>query len=219
MKNPEPIPMESHLLSGTLKTWKDHRGFGFIRPKQGGEDIFLHISEIKDSTRRPQVSDIIYYYQGVNKEGKMCARNAFIAGARRKAISQETYHKVVHNNISSFLLYRFIPLLILPVLGSIHFFIAVFNPIPIGLYPLMGWLAYLLYAHDKTCAQKGKRRVPERNLHLIEILGGWTGGLLAQKLLRHKSKKRSYQIEFWLIVTAHQIGWLWWLFFGKVFIQ
>lgn len=45
-------------------------------------------------------------------------------------------------------------------------------------------------------------------LHAVELLGGWPGALLAQQLLRHKTKKTSYQVVFWLIVLMHQIYWL-----------
>ena len=46
----------------------------------------------------------------------------------------------------------------------------------------------------------------EAQLHLLELLGGWPGALLAQRRLRHKCSKRSYQIVFWLIVLAYQFA-------------
>ncbi|NJO74271.1 MAG: cold shock domain-containing protein, partial [Leptolyngbyaceae cyanobacterium RM1_406_9] len=75
--------MKSVLNKGRLTTWKDDRGFGFIQPADGSQAIFLHISELKDSTRRPQVGDTIYYY-AVTENGKLRAHKAFILGARRK---------------------------------------------------------------------------------------------------------------------------------------
>ena len=50
----------------------------------------------------------------------------------------------------------------------------------------------------------GERRIPEQTLHLLEILGGWPAAFLAQRVLRHKSSKVSYQIAFWLIVLLYQ---------------
>jgi cold shock CspA family protein len=32
------------LSTGTIKEWDDARGFGFIAPKDGSRDVFVHIS-------------------------------------------------------------------------------------------------------------------------------------------------------------------------------
>jgi uncharacterized membrane protein YsdA (DUF1294 family) len=38
------------------------------------------------------------------------------------------------------------------------------------------------------------------------LLGGWPGAFLAQRRLRHKCSKASYQFLFWIIVLAHQFA-------------
>lgn len=100
--------------------------------------------------------------------------------------------------------------LVLPVLALRHFdwrFV-----VPYAL--LISSATYLLYRHDKKRAQEGGWRVSESTLHLFELLGGWAGAYLAQRIIRHKNAKRSYQVVFWLIVGVHQyaafdslIGW------------
>ncbi len=55
------------------------------------------------------------------------------------------------------------------------------------------------YWCDKRAAVNGGWRVPEINLHTLEFLGGWSGALLAQKLFRHKTKKRSFRAVFWIV--------------------
>ena len=57
------------------------------------------------------------------------------------------------------------------------------------------------YYWDKRAAQKGNWRVPEATLHTLELLGGWSGAFIAQKIFRHKTKKQSYQTTFWLVVA------------------
>ncbi len=64
---------------------------------------------------------------------------------------------------------------------------------------------FLAYWRDKRAAVRGAWRIPERDLHMLELLGGWSGALLAQKMLHHKNKKRSYQTIFWLVPLL-QIG-------------
>ena len=67
-------------------------------------------------------------------------------------------------------------------------------------------LTYWVYAVDKRRAEQGEWRIPEANLHLLELLGGWPGAFLAQRRLRHKCSKGSYQVMFWLIVLAYQFA-------------
>ncbi len=66
---------------------------------------------------------------------------------------------------------------------------------------------------DKSRAQReGARRIPERLLHALELLGGWPASLLGQKLFRHKTTKRIYQYQFALMVAAHLAGLIAYLF-------
>jgi uncharacterized membrane protein YsdA (DUF1294 family) len=67
-------------------------------------------------------------------------------------------------------------------------------------------VTYWAYAIDKERARKNRWRLAEGRLHLLELLGGWPGAYLAQRWLRHKSSKRSYQIVFWLIVLVYQLA-------------
>jgi uncharacterized membrane protein YsdA (DUF1294 family) len=104
---------------------------------------------------------------------------------------------------------------ILPLVGAIHFAWTTSNPLPLILYPAMSLLTFALYADDKSRANRRAWRTPEKTLHLCELAGGWLGGFVAQRRLRHKSSKKSYQAVFWAIVTIHYIVWLIWLFLGK----
>lgn len=209
--------MRPTLTSGKLKTWKDDKGFGFIQPANGSQEIFLHISELKDSTRRPQVGDTIYYY-AVAENGKTRAANAFILGARRKQTAPPYGTKTSSNGAltSLRLLMEVLLLAAFPLFGAMHFAQTTANPLPLILYFVMSLLTFALYADDKFRATKGRWRIPEQNLHLCELAGGWLGGFVAQRKLHHKSKKQSYQAEFWVIVALHYIGWLGWFWFGKL---
>lgn len=65
---------------GVLKTWKDDRGFGFIKPDDGSDDIFIHISALKGSERRPYRGETVYYQVEHGDDGKSKAVNARIEG-------------------------------------------------------------------------------------------------------------------------------------------
>lgn len=68
---------------------------------------------------------------------------------------------------------------------------------------LMSLLSYAVYAVDKRAAQQGRRRVPERALHLLALLGGWPGAFIAQRRLRHKTRKPAFLFVFWLATLTH----------------
>ncbi len=72
--------MTKVLQKGTLKTWKDDRGFGFIQPDNGDKDIFIHISALKGMARRPMRGDVVFYEVGADAGGKFKAVNARIEG-------------------------------------------------------------------------------------------------------------------------------------------
>lgn len=72
-------------------------------------------------------------------------------------------------------------------------------------------LALLATWQDKRAAVKGTRRFSELGLHAIELLGGFPGALVAQKLFRHKTIKTSYRVVLWLVVALHVAGWIWYV--------
>ncbi len=72
--------MTKKMVKGVLKTWKEDRGFGFIKPDDGGKDIFIHISALNGVSRRPTTGDVIYYQIAKDNRGKYKAINAQIDG-------------------------------------------------------------------------------------------------------------------------------------------
>lgn len=71
------------------------------------------------------------------------------------------------------------------------------------------------YIKDKKAAMKKEWRVPERNLHALEILGGTPFAIISQKVFRHKTKKSSYK-SFFVFIFIMQISII--LFLAKGFI-
>ena len=86
--------------------------------------------------------------------------------------------------------------------------------IPLAAYGLVSVVTFCLYWSDKRKAQSDSWRTPEKILHAMELAGGWPGALVAQQVFRHKTRKVSYQVVFWLIVLLHQVFWIDQLFLG-----
>lgn len=76
-------------------------------------------------------------------------------------------------------------------------------------YLAMSLATMVAYGLDKEKATRSEWRTSESVLHLLELAGGWPGALLAQQLFRHKTRKVSFQVFFWLVVVLHLGVWTW----------
>ncbi len=76
------------------------------------------------------------------------------------------------------------------------------------LYIIMSGLTFLAYFKDKASAQSSQWRIPENTLHLLALLCGWPGALVAQQSLRHKTQKEPFRRLFWLTTLLNVIGFL-----------
>jgi cold shock CspA family protein len=68
------------IIKGTLSVWKDKKGFGFIKPEDGGDDVFIHITALRTMSRRPYIGDIIFFQLEHEQDGRSKAVNAVIEG-------------------------------------------------------------------------------------------------------------------------------------------
>lgn len=75
-----------------------------------------------------------------------------------------------------------------------------------ALYIAMSICAFVTYSVDKSAAFEHKPRIPEPFLHLLGLLCGWPGAWLAQRVWRHKTVKRTFQISFWLTVVLNLVA-------------
>lgn len=85
--------------------------------------------------------------------------------------------------------------------------------LPVALLAAWGLVSVLthgVYWRDKRAAEAGRRRTPERTLHLLALAGGWPGALIAQRSLRHKTVKPAFRAVFWLTVLLN-CGFVAWL--------
>ncbi|RON45685.1 DUF1294 domain-containing protein [Pseudomonas frederiksbergensis] len=108
----------------------------------------------------------------------------------------------------------FVALCVLPLYGSLALWLRGISVIPLAAYGLVSVIAFFLYWSDKRKARADTWRTPENVLHAVELAGGWPGALVAQQVFRHKTRKVSFQLVFWLIVLLHQVFWIDQLFLG-----
>lgn len=80
----------------------------------------------------------------------------------------------------------------------------------IGIYLLASLVAVVLYRLDKAAARRDRRRIRESTLHLVAVMGGWPGALLARRWFRHKTRKQPFGVILWGCVALN-VGLLAWL--------
>ena len=66
---------------------------------------------------------------------------------------------------------------------------------------LINIFTFFAYWKDKKAAQKGEWRIPEKDLHTLEFLGGWIGAFLGQRFFKHKTAKKSFQVTYKLMIV------------------
>ena len=60
----------SDVQTGTVKWFNDSKGFGFITPRDGGKDLFVHMSEIKmDGFKTLKEGAAVDYTVGSGEKG------------------------------------------------------------------------------------------------------------------------------------------------------
>ena len=120
---------------GQITNWNDERGFGFITPAAGGEQVFVHIKSFVNRGRRPAGSDIVTYEVTRDRKGRSQGVNVAYAGERSPPTSAA---KPLPGSII------FAGLFLATVTGTV-----LAGPLPLfvlGLYVLGSAITYLVYA-------------------------------------------------------------------------
>lgn len=70
----------------------------------------------------------------------------------------------------------------------------------------MSFLTLALFGLDKAAAILGRRRVAERTLHILSVLGGWPGACLGRVLFRHKTRKKGFTHSLYAAVIVNVVA-------------
>ena len=75
-----------------------------------------------------------------------------------------------------------------------------FQYLPVCYVAVMSIVAFLAMGWDKLCAKRDARRVPEKTLFLLAIIGGSIGSIAGMYAFRHKTKHWYFKIGLPLIL-------------------
>lgn len=183
---------------GQITEWQDDRGFGFITPISGGDRVFVHIKSFTNQYRRPIGNELVIYELKADSRGRPQGANVTFSGDR--AVRTSAPGPGTKALIFAGMFLVFISVAVIAGLLPVFVF---------WLYVTASAITYFAYAWDKSSARNNRWRTEEGTLHLFGLAGGWPGALVAQKTLRHKSNKQSFQIVFWVTVALNCGGLIW----------
>lgn len=220
---------------GTIVRWDATRAFGFIRSGDSVGDVFFHVRDYRGAT--PPRAGLAVVFEEIHVGGKgpraMAVRTASSPhGAAQDARSTDS--RRAHRPAQA---KRSAPAgrsprqgkAPLPATGA-----SLAYGLMLGWAALLAWGAWTqrlplwtlaalaalnvvtlwLYAADKNAARADRWRIPESNLHLLSLLGGWPAAWLAQQNMRHKSSKTEFRAVYWLTIVLH-CGALAWVVLAK----
>lgn len=164
------------------------RGFGFARIRGSEQDVFFHVSDVRNPPERLGV------------------------GSRLTATVTEGPKglKLVDVQVTSvqaadpYVVYALLALLISITVGvGVAYSSHVSTIVAYGLGINSGTLFFM--GLDKMLARSGSLRTPEPIVYTMALLGGSPGVLLGIHLFKHKTRKAGFQFVL-LVIFATQIG-------------
>lgn len=182
---------------GRVLQWDAAKGLGFVQSELDGARLLLRRADLDSRWRgrEPQVGETLRFRP--SHDGRRATRASPLASpsppaaaaAPRSARAASSRRLLV---VPAFAL----------LLGLLHLQQPLPRPVPV-LYGALSTALFLVYGIDKWAARRGSARVANASLHLIALMGGWPGALLAQHIFRHKTAQPAFLRLTWAMAALN----------------
>ena len=206
--------------TGHIARWNAERGFGFIATPAGEQNIFFHVRDFRGGE---PAEGLAVRFEQIEVGGKgpraMAVQPLARAAAPSPAGPARTADRAANPQRRNGrapssaprgldgqpALFAIALLAWLGLLAAISLRGAWPWDLPVVLAGLLvlNIATFFSYALDKTAAAQGRWRTPASTLHALAAAGGWPAAWLAQRALRHKSRKREFLAVYVLTVGLH----------------
>ena len=221
--------------TGHIARWDPERGFGFIATAEGQRNIFFHVRDFGGAT---PAEGMAVRFEQIEVGGKgpraMAVQpvgaaplgrgaNRVNAGTGPRQSGTQPRPSKRSNGPSSRTRSGGTPRLGAPYTIALLLWCALLGwGYWRGAWPLtllggllaLNVITFFSYAFDKSAAERGQWRTPEKTLHLLALAGGWPAAGLAQQALRHKSATREFLVVYALTVLLNLAALGWWVGWG-----
>ena len=165
------------------------RGFGFLRPLQGGEDAFFALKEIPEGGASISLGSELEYQVKLTERGPRASELTVV-----RATPKSPYKR--------FYVWAFLVTVIFAT--GVHLWFEV--PLLVAYLVAITFAAFVLCGYDKSVAESGATRVPEMVLFMVALLGGTGGLLFGMNLFRHKTQKESFQFVLGVVLIGQLLA-------------
>ena len=164
--------------------------------------MFMHITAIVDRSFPPAPGEMVTYDLSIDETNRPRAVRV------RRSIGIRSISQAASASTSSL-----IPLIVASLFVLLVVAATIAGRLPLAVmltYGIVSILTFLVYWYDKSAARSGQWRTKESSPLFLGLAGGWPGAVVAQRMLRHKSRKRTFQVAFWgtVVMNSTALGWL-----------
>ncbi len=188
----------SEKRHGVIVSWDESRGFGFARTPDHG-DVFVHARYLKNRKQALKPGDLVRFVLTEGRNGRLAAADVDVLTPKPSAQTMKPQPAPIRISDVSRLVAACALLagaIAASIIGRAPWWLA-------SAYGLMSLASMTAYWLDKSYAIQGRYRVSETALHVCDALCGIPGGLFAQHVFRHKTRKAAFRAITRMIFLFH----------------